>query len=206
MTDDPSDDDRVTWWNDRYGDADPVPWDTGTPKRALVDRVAAGEVTGPVVDVGCGTGTEALYLADEGYEVVGVDFSGEAIDRARERAADRSLDGDVTFRVADALALSETALGPFETAVDCGMLHTLADADRPAYTAELASVLSTGGRALFVEFGADAPTDWGPNPLSAAAVRRSFGDRWRVESVESGTFETRQAEVPGVVAVARRVA
>jgi 2-polyprenyl-3-methyl-5-hydroxy-6-metoxy-1,4-benzoquinol methylase len=116
-------DDESAWWNDAYRD-EQTPWETEQPQPALVDVDTAGGLSGRILDVGCGIGTEALYFADQGYEVTGVDFAEAAVERARERRATRPLAGAVQFRVADALALSETDLGPFETALDCGMFHT----------------------------------------------------------------------------------
>lgn len=197
------DDDRTRWWNDAYRDDD-VPWETARPQTEIVARAESGAVDGRVLDVGCGVGTEALALADRGHDVVGVDFAAAAVDRARERAAERDVDGDVRFLVADALALPAADLGTFDTVVDVGLLHTLERGDRPAYAASLASVLETGGRAVLLEFGADAPDDWGPIPLSPPAVERTFDDRWRVETVDSAEFETRQSAVPALSAVVVR--
>lgn len=116
-------DDESAWWNDAYRD-EQTPWETERPQPALVELAATDALSGRILDVGCGIGTEALYFADQGYEVTGVDFAETAVERARERRATRPLAGAVQFRVADALGLSETDLGPFETALDCGMFHT----------------------------------------------------------------------------------
>lgn len=193
-----TDEDPAAWWNDEYAGVDAPPWETGDPQPALVDRVESGEVGGRVLDVGCGLGTAALFLADRGHDVVGVDISEVAIDRARERAAGRSLDGSVRFEVVDALALPAADLGRFETAVDCGLLHAFPPEDRDEYAASLASVLVPGGTAVFVEFGAGAPEDWGPIPLSEGDVRDALGDRFRVDAVDPSEFVTRHRAVPGI--------
>jgi 2-polyprenyl-3-methyl-5-hydroxy-6-metoxy-1,4-benzoquinol methylase len=62
-----------------------VPWDIGKPRRPFV--VAADQVTSPVLDAGCGTGEHALFFAARGHQVTGIDFVGEAIRRARRKAA-----------------------------------------------------------------------------------------------------------------------
>jgi len=203
MTEDRSSDDTVSWWDTQYANLDEVPWDTDDPQAAIVGRSDSDDIVGRVLDIGCGLGTESLYLAEQGHTVVGVDFSAEAVDRARARAADRSLKSRVRFETGDAFRLSEMDVGKFDTIVDCGMLHTLESADRIKYTESLTTVLSADGRAVFVEFGEEAPEDWGPNPLSTSDIRRAFDDRWRVDVVESCTFETRQGGVPGILSVTR---
>lgn len=187
-----------SWWNDQYGEGDGVVWDTGDPQPAIVERAESGDLSGRVLDVGCGLGTEACYLAGRGHRVVGVDASSVAVERARDRTVDRSLDGSVSFRVADALALPEAGLGTFETAIDCGLLHALPPGNRAAYADSLASVLEPGGTAVFVEFGPGAPEDWPPHTLSGADVREALGDRFRIDAVEDCVFETRRQAVTGI--------
>jgi SAM-dependent methyltransferase len=203
MTDDRSGEDRSKWWTETYREGE-APWDTGRPQSRIVALADDGRIEGRVLDVGCGTGTEALALARRGHAVVGVDFAPTAIERARERAADRSFKGDATFAVADAFALSAAGIGSVETVVDVGLFHTLERRDYADYAESLASVLGAGGRVVLLEFGPDAPADWGPDPVSEADVRRAFGDGWAIETIESAPFETRQGAVPGILAVIER--
>ena len=63
------------------------PWEIGRPQPALVELVDAGLVTGPVLDVGCGTGELALLVASRGSDATGVDTSPRAIGIARQKAA-----------------------------------------------------------------------------------------------------------------------
>jgi SAM-dependent methyltransferase len=98
-----------------------------------------------IADLGCGTGTLSVLLADAGYAVDGVDFSPEMVTRARDKAADR--DG-VTFAVADAGA------PPLESAAYDAVLcrHVLwALPDPEAALARWIELLATGGRLLLVE-------------------------------------------------------
>ena len=74
-------------WNDSYASGEPLPWDTGTPDPMLVELIEARAITlGRALDVGCGSGTNAIYLAEHGFEVVGVDISPVAIENARAKA------------------------------------------------------------------------------------------------------------------------
>src|SRR5947207_5738682 len=95
-----------------------VEWDTGAPSSELC-RVLAAYSLSPcsAVDLGCGTGTNAIWLAERGFEVTAVDLSEEAVHLARQKAAARR--ADVRFIAAnliDAIAL----LGPFDFFLDSG--------------------------------------------------------------------------------------
>src|SRR6266566_3792935 len=71
------------------------PWDIGRPQQAYVELVQTGKIHGSVLDVGCGTGEHALYLAQHGHEVWGIDSSPTAIQKAQQKAAARGI--AVTF-------------------------------------------------------------------------------------------------------------
>jgi SAM-dependent methyltransferase len=96
-------------WNDRYASEEPLPWDTGTPDPMLVEFVESHAIVpGRALEVGCGTGTNAIYLAQHAFEVVGVDISPLAVDKARDKARGRCRFETVDF-------LSEAAPGgPFQ--------------------------------------------------------------------------------------------
>src|SRR5512136_303460 len=103
------------------------PWDIGRPQKEFVGLVRNGEITGSVLDIGCGTGEHALFFAEEGHEVWGIDSAPRAIEKAQEKAGQRGL--RVHFLVLDALQLSRLGR-TFDTATDSGLFHTLSDNDR----------------------------------------------------------------------------
>src|SRR5690349_20853600 len=89
-------------WEDAYKMK--PPWDIGRPQPAFVEMVRTGELKkSTTLDVGCGTGENALFLAENGFSAVGVDLSARAIEAAKAKASERKL--NVDFRVANALAL-----------------------------------------------------------------------------------------------------
>ena len=97
-----------------------APWDTGRPQPAIIKLVEAGQIRGSVLDVGCGTGENLLYLADRGHEAWGLDFVPVAIERTSDKAAQRGLEAH--FIVGNALELKKLGR-QFDTVIDCGLFH-----------------------------------------------------------------------------------
>lgn len=180
-------------------------WDIGRPQRAFVRLVEAGLVRGPVLDVGCGTGELSLFLARQGYGVLGVDISPRAIATARETARWRR--NPVRFAVRDALALDGLARAGFQfgTVVDCATFHVLRGPDRDRYVTGLATVLAPDG--LFCALGDARPDPRGEYGISPAELRARFrvGDGWRVAATYETTFERRYSRNRAYLGLVRRV-
>jgi SAM-dependent methyltransferase len=141
-----------------------------------------------VLDAGCGTGENALYLAARGHPVLGVDVAAAAIERAAGKAADRGLPAE--FLLADALDLGALGRG-FDTVLDVGLYHTLDDAERLRYAASLGTVLGPGGRAFVLCWSDRNPFGRGPRRISPGEIRETFLDGWRVEAIDPEWLETR---------------
>ena len=118
-----------------------APWDTGRPQPAIIKLAEAGQIRGSVLDVGCGTGENLLYLATRGHEAWGLDFVPVAIERAKAKAAQRGIDAH--FIVGNALELKKLGR-KFDTVIDCGLFHTFADEERPVFVKGLATCLGMG--------------------------------------------------------------
>lgn len=193
VTDDPN-----NWWDEAYTGDSPA-WDLGRPQPAIERAAERGEIDGHVLDVGCGTGTHARYLAERGHRVTGIDVSSVAIDRARAKTDDPS----ITFRVADALEL-DSPLGTFDTVLDCGTFHAFEAATRRRYADRLRSVLKPGGRAIVLAFGADAPAELPPHRIDADAISAAFDDGWTVRTRRDARFETTNGPISGILATIGR--
>ena len=130
-----------------------VPWD-GHPLAASLRDLVEGDnplPTGKALDLGCGTGDNAIYLAKHGWQVTGVDFVAKAVDKARAKAEAGKI--PVTFERADATRLSSESVGSnFDLIVDNGCLHGMSPEDRDAYVREVAAVARPQARLLLVEF------------------------------------------------------
>ncbi|NJD28225.1 MAG: methyltransferase domain-containing protein [Chloroflexi bacterium] len=174
-------------WDEAYEKGSP-PWDIGRPQPAFRRLADAGELIEPVLDSGCGTGEHTLMLAERGFEVVGVDISSAAIERARAKARIRGLDPQLV--VGDALALERLGRR-FGSVIDSGMFHTLEDGSRGAYAQSLAAVLEPGGRVYLLCFSEHTPGIHGPRRVTQEEIRSAFADGWTVEAIEPDLFDVR---------------
>ena len=164
------------------------PWEIGRPQPALVELVDAGLVTGPVLDVGCGTGELALLVASRGSDATGVDTSPRAIGIARQKAAERGI-ATVRFEVGDALDLA-FADAAFETVLDSGVFHVFDDEQRARFVESIRRVLAPGGSYHLLVFSDAQPGDWGPRRVRRDELDSAFADGWEVRTVERATFQT----------------
>ena len=161
-------------------------WEIGRPQRALLD--VSDRITGSVLDAGCGTGENALFLAGRGQKVTGIDFLEEPIRLAKQKAAERGL--TATFLVMDALALRELSQA-FDNVTDSGLFHVFSDDDRRRYVEGLASVLKPGGRLFLLCFSDAEPGQAGPRRVSRREIEAAFAEGWTVESIEPSRYEVR---------------
>jgi SAM-dependent methyltransferase len=166
------------------------PWDIGRPQPAIVRLAETGKISGSVLDVGCGTGENSLFLAARGLVAVGIDGAPTAITKARAKAKARGL--GVRFEIADALDLSLPER--FDTAIDTGLFHVFSDDQRPRFSESLARVVRPGGTYFLMCFSEREPGDWGPRRVTQAEIRSVFRERWRVETIEPSAFATNLGE------------
>lgn len=163
-------------------------WEIGRAQEDIVRLHERGGFKGQVLDIGCGTGENTLYLAEKGLEVLGIDRVATAIDRARGKASERGL--KATFQVADALQLS--ALGKtFDTVLDSGLFHVFSDPDRERYIKGLASVVKNRGMLHILCFSDLEPPGEGPRRVGERELIELFNMKgWLVEEVAEARFET----------------
>jgi SAM-dependent methyltransferase len=118
-------------------------WDTPPPEelREAIEGPTAMP-PGHALDVGCGSGANVIYLAQQGWQATGVDFSAAAIRKAR---ADARGIANATFIEGDVTRLSHLGISaPINLVIDMGTYHALPDHAKPAYVAELAAVVAPG--------------------------------------------------------------
>ncbi|ARQ67932.1 class I SAM-dependent methyltransferase [Streptomyces marincola] len=151
----PATGDGTDFWDHFYSDRSrQVPFFVAKPDENLAAHLEQGLVTrGRALDLGCGPGRNALYLAARGFEVDAVDLSPVAIRWAEERA--REAGAGIRFLRGDAFALAATELsGPYDLVVDSGCFHHLPPHRRVSYLALLDRVLAPGGHLALTCFAA----------------------------------------------------
>jgi cyclopropane fatty-acyl-phospholipid synthase-like methyltransferase len=163
-----------------------APWDTGRPQPAIIRLAEAGQIRGSVLDVGCGTGENVLYLAARDHEAWGLDFVPLAIERAKAKAVQRGIDARLV--VANALELSKLGR-QFDTVIDCGLFHTFTDEERPIYVGSLTEVLRPGGLLFLLCFSDEQPGTEGPRRISRQEIWDAFHEGWNVGQTEATHFE-----------------
>lgn len=160
------------------------PWEIGRPQPnfgAVADRV-----TGAILDVGCGTGENALFFAERGHPVLGIDFVDPPIREATRKAEERGIPAEFTRW--DALTLTALAR-QFDSVLDSGLFHVFSDEDRHRYVAGLASVTKPGGRLFLLCFSDLEPGAQGPRRVSERELRAAFAEGWTVEEIRATQFE-----------------
>ena len=163
-------------------------WDIGRAQREFVHLEESGKISGDVLDVGCGTGENALFLAGRGHEVWGVDSASTAIGISRKKAKERGL--TATFLVKDTLNLHEIGR-TFDTVIDSGLFHTLSDPDRSFFVWNVSEVLKQGGTYFMLAFSELEPGGYGPRRITKKEIEDAFSDGWRVNEIGPAVFESR---------------
>ena len=161
-----------------------MPWDIG-PRVELIELVESGRIEPcRAIDLGCGTGSNAIFLAQHGFEVTGVDFAAGAIEKA---IAKRNAAGiDVEFVIGDLTKL-HGVLGPFAFVLDYGVLDDLPHEDRAKYVDTLLRLTAPGSQYLLWCF------EWAPRwwerlwhqliAVVPGEVQARFGKYFEIEKV-----------------------
>lgn len=132
------------WWDAFYADqARPIPFFCASPDESLVDWIGAGMIArGIALDLGCGNGRNAIFLAKAGFEAAGVDFSLAAIQWATQRA--REAEVELRLQHASVFEL-DLPPGGCDLVYDSGCFHHLPPHQRARYVALVSSALKPGG-------------------------------------------------------------
>jgi cyclopropane fatty-acyl-phospholipid synthase-like methyltransferase len=164
------------------------PWDSGVSPPELVAVVEGPDrlTPGKALDLGCGTGTNSIFLAQHGWDTTGVDFVPRAIRMAQRKAkaahvSPRLLIGDVT-------RLTELGLGGgFSLLLDLGCFHSIPDAGRDGYVRGATELAGAGATCLLFCFvRGEKQSRVGPRGVAAGEVRQRFADGWDIISEVKG--------------------
>ena len=174
-------------WNAHYASGF-TPWDSDEPDPALVAAVEAGTIpAGRALEVGCGTGTNALWLAARGFDVLGVDVSPLAIDRARAKL------GDARARAASRCSTSSKTRRRASSTL-CSTADAFMCLTRPRYARALprwSPVCSAPGGLWLSLIGSTegAPRDTGPPRRSARDIASAIEPALEIVQLRSIHFD-----------------
>jgi SAM-dependent methyltransferase len=152
-----------------------VPWDIGAPQPVVVAWEAAGRFRGHVLDAGCGTGDNALFLASRGHRVTGVDIAPTAIETARSRG-----DG-VEWVVGDSARFT----GRFDTVLASALFHCLPPAQRPELMVALRNAAVDGALLNLTSLAVEG----GPFQVSESELRTAVERAgWEITRFDRGVI------------------
>ena len=175
-------------WDSVYREGTP-PWDTGAPHAELA-RVLDEYKLKPqtVLEIGCGTGADAILLSRRRFEVTAVDCSPIAMERARLRAERQ--DALIRFVLGDIFEFAKTS-GQFDLVYDCGVYHALRRVQLDRYLDMLWRVTRPGSYCLCFAGAPDATvTEGGPPTVTEDEIHNELGRLFEFIHVRPMRFES----------------
>ena len=174
-------------WDQTYRDPQTPPWDTGRPSAQLRQLLESGAVKPcRALDLGCGTGTNVLFLAQRGFNATGVDLSEVAVQRAREKALAAGVAAN--FVCGSVLELPDPG-APFGFVFDRGCFHMLAKEQRDRFVGQLRGVTQPDSVYFLLCGNAREPLDPGPPTVSEEEIRATFSRDFVIEWMREFRFE-----------------
>lgn len=180
-------------WNESYASGQ-LPWDTGQPEPLLVDFVASGAVApGLTLEIGAGSGTNAIWMAERGFDVLGIDVSPLAVEKARAKMGARAL--RCRFAAWDFLG-GPPPDGPFQFVFDRGCFHVFDEPDeRQRFAAKVAGALAPDGLWLSMIGSTEGPPrEAGPPRRSAREVALAIEPALEIVNLRSAEFQPHGAK------------
>lgn len=179
-------------WEDHYTSGTTPPWDAGVAAPELVDFYnSLKDKPRMVFEIGCGTGTNAVWLAQQGASVVGTDIAPTAIKSAKEKVKAAGLEAKVKLDVLDVCTQDCVPDGSCDFVFDRGVFHVMHEELRPVFAAKAAKALKSGGHWLCLAGSKDEVRenpDQGPPQLSCVELLTHIEPLFYVEKIEKADF------------------
>ncbi len=187
----------VERWDSAYRGGRKPGWDTGRPASDLVKAVEEGKLRkGRVVELGCGTGTNAVYLAQKGFDVTAIDIAPSAIALAEEKA--RKAGVKVRFLVADVLA--PPRLEPFDLIFDRGCYHGVRGSNAAGYVETVRRLSRPGTLLLILAGNANEERSGGPPRVEEEQICGDFAKWFDVVELRETHFDSADPAAKGALA------
>jgi SAM-dependent methyltransferase len=180
-------------WNESYASGE-LPWDTGEPEPMLVEFVSSDRIRPTqTLEIGAGTGTNAIWLAERGFDVVGIDVAPLAVERAHAKLEGRDL--RCRFATLDFLAGSPPE-GSFDFVFDRGCFHIFDEPEeRARFAARVAAALVPGGLWLSLIGSTEGePRETGPPRRSARDVTLAIESALEIVELSGAEFRSHDAK------------
>jgi len=175
-------------WDSSYRRTRMPGWDVGRPASELKAIVENGTIKpGKALVLGCGTGTNAVYLASKGFEVTGVDVAPTALVLAEQRAKKSKV--KVRWLVADVVLLPD--IGSFDFIFDRGCYHHVQRYDAAGFVKSMDSRTKAGAHFLLLAGNANEPRHGGPPRVEETQLVDNFAKTWDFVSLKEIRFESR---------------
>lgn len=177
-------------FTERYAKGE-APWDTGRPSSELVAALDSAKLKGTtVLEIGSGTGINAVELARRGFQVTAVDLVEQAVEISRERAREAKV--NVDFRVAD--VLKDDLGGPYDILFDRGVYHVLRLIDLKAFQNVLKKVTRSGSLWLSLAGNAnEEESEKGPPVVHEHEIRAELEPLFEILELREFRFDTNQS-------------
>ena len=187
-------DSRRRIWDARYETGD-LPWDSGRHDHSLEAVLSEYDIAPcQTLEIGCGTGTNAIWLAKRGFTVTAIDISPLALATARDKA--KAPDVAVRFLDVDVHG-NKLPDGPFDFVFDRGCFHGSDEQERDEFAAHIHAALKPKGLWFSLIGSADSPPrEVGPPRLTAREIATHVEPRFEIVSLKATHFDSDQEDPP----------
>lgn len=185
-------------WDSTYRRDSRPPWDKGFPSSHLKAAVEDGRIKpGRAVVLGCGTGTNAIYLAKKGFDVTAVDIAPTALNLAEEKAKQANV--TVRWQLADVLA-PPVDLEPFDFIFDRGCYHGVRRGNAAGYVAAVKRLSRPGTQLLILAGNANEERHYGPPRVKEEELRGDFSTDFEFTRLDTVRFDSVNPNEQGALA------
>jgi SAM-dependent methyltransferase len=193
---------QIDFWEERYR-SNKTGWDIGQAAPPFVSYLeeASAPSAGKIIVLGCGRGHDALFFAQKGFQVTGVDFAPSAINVCRERAAKLGLQQRTHFEARNIFELLPQYQNTFDYVLEHTCFCAIPPERRPNYVELVAGLLKPGGKiiALFFTHGQEGGPPYDTNPAELHALFDKYFEFERLEKATNSTPQRRNEETFGVL-------